>query len=142
MKQIRHMFTMLLFLFIPILMFGQGATTSGLAGRIVDTNGQALPGATILAVHVPSGTQYGAITNNEGFFTIQGMRPGGPYKIEVSFVGYSTKTFTDISLLLGESYNLKTNLTESASQLGEVVVVGARPSAFGTEKMGASTNVS
>lgn len=141
MKQIRHMFTMLLFLFIPILMFGQGSTTSGLAGRIVDTQGQPLPGATILAVHVPSGTQYGAITNNEGFYTIQGMRPGGPYKIEVSFVGYSTKTFTDINLLLGESYNLKTDLTESASQIEEVIVVGIRKSAFGTEKMGASTNV-
>ncbi len=141
MKQFKYMFMMLLFLFTSLVMSGQGATTSSLTGRIVDNKGQAMPGATILAIHVPSGTQYGALTNNEGFFTIQGMRPGGPYSIEVSFVGYSKKTFTDINLLLGESYVLKTELVESASTLGEVIVVGARPSAFSTEKMGASSNI-
>lgn len=141
MKQLRRVFAMMLFLFTSVLMFGQGATTSGLTGRIVDTKGQPLAGATILAVHVPSGTQYGAIANNEGFFTILGMRPGGPYKIDVSFVGYSTKSYTDINLFLGESYDLKASLTESSSELGEVVVVGARPSAFNTEKMGASSNI-
>jgi len=141
MKKFKHLFLMLMFLFGSLIMFGQGATTSALTGRIVDNKGQAMPGATILAIHVTSGTQYGALTNNEGFFTIQGMRPGGPYKIDVSFVGYSKKTFTDITLLLGEAYVLKTDLTESASQLGEVIVVGARPSAFGTEKMGATSNI-
>jgi hypothetical protein len=141
MKQLKLMFMMVLFLSASLLMYGQGSTTSALTGRIVDSKGEAMPGATILATHVPSGTQYGALTNTEGFFTIQGMRPGGPYKIEVSFVGYSKKTFTDITLLLGEAYVLKTTLTESASELGEVIVVGARPSAFGTEKMGASTNI-
>ncbi len=141
MKQFKRMFMMLTFLFISVMMFGQGATTSGLTGRIVDSKGQAMPGATILAIHVPSGTSYGALTNNEGFFTIQGMRPGGPYKIEVSFIGYSKKTFTDINLFLGEAYVLKTDLTESASELGEVIVIGARPSAFGTEKMGATSNI-
>lgn len=140
-KQFKRLFTMLAFLSVTVFMFGQGSTTSGLAGRIVDTKGQPLPGATILAIHVPSGTSYGALTNGEGFFTIQGMRPGGPYKIEVSFIGYSRKTFTDINLFLGESYTLKTELTESASELGEVIVVGARPSAFGTEKMGATSNI-
>jgi hypothetical protein len=132
---------MLVFLFITVMMFGQGATTSSLGGRIVDDKGEALPGATVLATHVPSGTQYGALANEQGFFTIQGMRPGGPYKIEVSFVGFSTKTYSDINLMLGEKYNLKADLKQSASELGEVVVVGARPSAFGTERMGASSNI-
>ncbi|HOW41989.1 MAG TPA: carboxypeptidase-like regulatory domain-containing protein, partial [Bacteroidales bacterium] len=141
MNQFKRIFSVLVFMFITVIMFGQGATTSGLTGRIVDSKGAALPGATVLAIHEPSGTQYGALTNNEGFFNIQGMRPGGPYKIEVSFIGFSKKTFTEISLLLGEAYTLKTELTESASELGEVIVVGARPSAFGTEKMGATTNI-
>ena len=141
MNQFKRIFSVLVFMFITISMFGQGATTSALTGRIVDAKGASLPGATVLAIHEPSGTQYGALTNNEGFFNIQGMRPGGPYKIEVSFIGYSKKTFTEISLLLGEAYVLKTELTESASELGEVIVVGARPSAFGTEKMGATTNI-
>jgi hypothetical protein len=141
MIQFKRMFTVLVFLFISLVIYGQGSTTSALTGRIVDTKGNALPGATILAVHVPSGTQYGALTNTEGFFTIQGMRPGGPYKIEVSFIGFSKKTFTDVNLLLGEAYTLKTDLVESPSELGEVIVVGARTSAFSTERMGASTNI-
>lgn len=141
MMKTKRLSAMLLFLFVNLMIFGQGATTSSLTGRIVDAKGQPMPGASILAVHVPSGTQYGALANGEGFYTIQGMRPGGPYKIEVSFIGYSKKTFTDITLLLGEAFTLKTDLTESASELGEVIVVGVKPSAFGTDKMGATSNI-
>ena len=89
MEKSKRLFAMLLFLFVSLAMFGQGATTSSMNGKIVDNNGQALPGATIVATHVPSGTLYGATANSEGFFSIQGMRPGGPYKVEASFVGYS-----------------------------------------------------
>jgi hypothetical protein len=70
------------------------------------------------------------------------MRPGGPYKVEVSFVGFSKKTYTDIELLLGENFTLNTGLTESSTELNEVVVVGAKPSAFNTTKTGATTNIS
>ncbi len=138
----KRLSAMLVFLFINLLIFGQGATTSSLTGRITDSKGGPLPGTTILAVHVPSGTQYGAIANNEGFFTVQGMRPGGPYKVEVSFIGYTKKTYTDINLLLGEAYNLKAELAETTSQLEEVIVVGIKASAFGTTKTGATTNIS
>ena len=141
MTKTKRLSVMLLFMFVSLMIYGQGATTSALTGRIVDSKGAALPGTTVFAVHVPSGTQYGALTNNEGFFTIQGMRPGGPYKIEVSFIGYSKKTFTDINLLLGEAYTLKTELAESSSELEEVIIVGFRKSALGTEKMGATSNI-
>jgi hypothetical protein len=58
------------------IMLGQGSTTAAMNGRILDEGGLPLPGATIVAVHVPSGTQYGVVTNNSGFFTILGMRTG------------------------------------------------------------------
>jgi hypothetical protein len=141
MEKSKRLFAMLLIMFISLAMFGQGSTTSIMNGKIVDSKGLPLPGSTIIAVHVPSGSLYGASANNTGFFSIQGMRPGGPYKVEVSFVGYSKKTFTDITLQLGETYFLNTSLTESSTELGEVVVVGSKPSAFNTEKTGASTNV-
>ena len=92
------MFTMLSFLFISVMMFGQASTTSGINGKIIDLSGKPLAGATVLAVHVPSGSQYGALANADGLFSIQGMRPGGPYTIEVSFIGYSKKSVSDISL--------------------------------------------
>ena len=141
MEKSKRLFAMLLILFISLAMFGQGSTTSTMNGKIVDAKGLPLTGSTIVAVHVPSGSLYGAQANAQGFYSIQGMRPGGPYKVEISFVGYSKKTFTDITLQLGETYLLNTGLTESNTELGEVVVVGSKPSAFNTEKTGASTNV-
>ena len=88
----KRLSAMLLFLFVSLMIYGQGATTSALTGRIVDEKGASLAGATVLAIHVPSGTAaYGALTNNAGLFTIQGMRPGDHYKVEVSFIGFSKK---------------------------------------------------
>ncbi len=141
MNQIKRLFTVLTFLFISVLMFGQASTTSSMSGKIVDNNGQALAGATIVAVHVPSGSQYGALANNGGLFTLQGMRPGGPYTVEISFVGFAKKTVTDLTLNLGESFVLNTALELSASALGEVVVVGAKAPVFNSEKNGASINI-
>jgi hypothetical protein len=126
---------------MAVTAYGQGVTTSSMSGKIVDSKGEPLAGATILATHVPSGTIYGATANNQGLYTIQGMRPGGPYKVEISFVGYSKETFTDINLLLGENFDLYTPMKESSKELAIVTVIGTRPSAFSTEKMGASTNI-
>jgi len=140
-KKYRHVFTTLLLLFITIIAFGQGATTSSMSGKIVDGQGEPLAGATILATHELSGTIYGATANNQGLFTIQGMRPGGPYKVEVSFIGYSKRTFTDINLLLGENYVFNADLTQESTELREVTVVGTKTSAFNTEKMGTTSHI-
>lgn len=117
-------------------------TTSGMNGRVIDTNNDPLPGATVMAVHEPSGTTYGTTTNIEGRFNLQGMRTGGPYRVEVSYLGYSTESFTDINLLLGETFNLEITLSEGAFDLGEVIVIGTRASAFQTDRTGATTNIS
>ena len=74
-------------------------TTSGLSGKVM-ADGETVIGATIEAVHTPSGTKYQAVTNGKGMFTINGMRPGGPYTVKVSYVGYQAKEFTDVKLEL------------------------------------------
>ncbi|MEI7828337.1 MAG: TonB-dependent receptor [Prolixibacteraceae bacterium] len=116
-------------------------TSSGISGRITGGN-ESLPGAAVVAVHVPSGTQYGTVTNADGRFSLQGMRTGGPYKVDVSFVGYAKASFTDITLSLGESFVLNTSLKESNATVGEVTVVGQKPSPYNSEKNGASMNLS
>ncbi|MDP3432234.1 MAG: TonB-dependent receptor, partial [Bacteroidota bacterium] len=134
---------LLLFAFFMVTFLGYSqVTTSGMNGKITDANNESLPGATVVAVHQPSGTQYGTISNSEGRFTLQGMRSGGPYKVEVSFVGYNKATYTDVNLFLGESFGLNVVLKEESFDVGEVIVVGAKPSAFSTEKTGAATNIS
>lgn len=98
-------------------------TTSGISGKI-SSNGETVIGATVTAIHQPSGTMYRAVTNIDGRYTIQGMRPGGPYKVSVSYIGYKDKVFNNVSLNLGESQNLSCSLQEDAKQLQEVVVSG------------------
>src|SRR3982750_447043 len=76
-------------------------TTTSLTGTIRDSK-ETLPGASVKATHTPTGTVYGVTTNSDGRYTIGGMRVGGPYTIEVSFVGYKTQKFEDVTLKLGE----------------------------------------
>lgn len=66
----------------------QGITTASISGIVTDAQGEPLAGATVLAVHLPSGTEYGAATLPSGRFNIPAARIGGPYKITISFVGF------------------------------------------------------
>lgn len=116
-------------------------TTSAMSGKVtLEGTGEELIGATVQAVHEPSGTTYSAVTNVNGRFNIQGMRTGGPYAVTVSYVGHQTKIYKDITLQLGEVYNLGVTLSEDAAMLGEVIV-SATASKFAQEKTGASTNI-
>ena len=117
-------------------------TTSSMAGKVTldDVNGEEVIGATIIAVHEPSGTRYTAVTNTTGRFSIQGMRTGGPYDVTISYIGFQPKTVKGITLQLGETYNLTVFLSEDANELAEVIVSG-KASKFAAEKTGASTNI-
>ena len=113
-----------------------------MAGKVtLDTaNGEEVIGATVVAVHEPSGTRYTAVTNTTGRFSINGMRTGGPYAVTISYIGFQPKTVKGITLQLAETYNLNVFLTEDATELAEVVVSG-KASKFAAEKTGAATNI-
>ena len=116
-------------------------TNSALSGKVTmeDTKEEVI-GATVQAVHDPSGTKYAAITNIDGRFNIQGMRNGGPYTVTVTYIGFNPKVFKDIYLQLGETYSLNVWLSENSTELAEVVVSG-KASKFAGEKTGATTNI-
>ena len=118
-------------------------TTSSMAGKVTldDQNGEEVIGATVVAVHEPSGTRYTAVTNTSGRFTINGMRTGGPYEVTVSYIGFQPRIVKGIILQLAETYNLSVMLSEDANELAEVVVSG-KASKFAAEKTGAATNIS
>lgn len=133
------------FLFAAILpMFAVCAnaqvTTSAISGQVLDDEGQPVVGATVQAVHVPSGTKYGAVTNLDGRYTIQGMRTGGPYKVTFSYVGFNKKEFDGIQLSLGNTFALNAKMSSHSQELNEVVVMGSA-SKFSNEKTGASLNI-
>jgi hypothetical protein len=139
---LRHFTLLLLLLLTAHLGWSQGATTASLSGTVTDAKGEPLPGATVLAIHTPTNTQYGVGTNGDGRYNIQGMRVGGPYTIRVSFVGYQDITKTGIVLALGETLRLDIPLSASATELGNVVVTGRPDPVINAGRTGAETNVS
>ena len=135
MKRLRFMLTVML------VLAGVGVnaqvTTSSMSGKVTDDQKEAVIGATVYAVHEPSGTSYGAITNVDGRYTIQGMRTGGPYKVRITYVGYQTSVYSGIVLELGNTYVQNAVLHPSSELLDEVLVV-----ADAKTKTGAATNFS
>ena len=133
----------LLSVFMLMIAVGVSAqvTTSSLGGIVLDENGQPLAGATVEAKHNPSGTLYGAVANVDGHFTMQGMRTGGPYTLKVSFIGYRKTVVNDITLQLGETYNINVTMQPGDNMLEDVVVTATKTK-FAGEKTGAATNIS
>ena len=121
--------------------FGQ-ITTSNLAGQIVDEGGEPLIGAAVVAVHTPSGTQYYAVTNEDGRYAIQGMRTGGPYEVTYTLIGCQTVVIPDIVLALAETYQQNVVMKIATELISEAIVVASASSRFSTEKTGAATNIS
>ena len=121
--------------------FSQGVTTSSINGIVVDETGEGLPGANVVATHLPSGTRYGSVTNLEGRFLIPGMRIGGPYTIMSSFIGYESQTVESVVLSLGVASNVNFKMSDSDSELEEVLVTGERNAVFSSDRTGASTSI-
>ncbi len=140
MRKLKFAFTLLSLLLGSVTLLAQ-VTTSTLSGRITETDGQPLPGATIMATHVPSGTVYGAAANTQGVFSIQGMRPGGPYTVNVTFIGFQTQSYTEITLSLGENTTLNSTMVPTTTEMTEVTVIGYATSRFNTTQTGAVTNI-
>ncbi|MBP3787065.1 MAG: carboxypeptidase regulatory-like domain-containing protein, partial [Prevotella sp.] len=109
----RILFLVVLMLMSTLTIMAQ-ITTSSMSGKVTfeDVKGEEVIGATIVAVHEPSGTRYTAVTNVSGLFTINGMRTGGPYEVTVSYIGYQPKTVKGVTLELAETYNLNIWLSE------------------------------
>jgi len=137
MKKVK-LFFLLISLLWSVLSYAQ-VTTSSMSGRVTDGK-EALIGASVKATHEPSGTTYAAVTNTEGRFAFQGMRTGGPYKVEISYIGFADYVENDIFLQLGETFVLNAQMSESQTELSTVVISGIATK-FTTEKTGATTNI-
>ena len=134
----KNLSVFVLFLFCLTFTLNAQVTTSGISGKVT-AEGELLIGATVQAVHEPSGTTYGTVTNADGRYSLQGMRTGGPYTVEVSYVGFQKAVYKSITLQLGETYLLDVKLTESLS-LDEVVVTASKAALFNSQKTGAAQN--
>ncbi|HVZ97948.1 MAG TPA: carboxypeptidase regulatory-like domain-containing protein [Chitinophagaceae bacterium] len=134
MKQLYFLAMTLLF---PFLLKAQ-VTTSSITGFVKSDKGVPLEGATITAIHQPSGTKYVTISKKDGSFTVPYARVGGPYQITVNFIGYAPKTINDVTLNLGEPYTTDVALSVASTELKEITV-SALGNRLAQSKTGAST---
>ncbi len=117
-------------------------TTSSMSGKVTE-NGEPVVGATVVATHTPSGSQYYSITDANGLYRIPNMRVGGPYEVEVSLLGYKPAKQDGAYLKLGENFVLNVEMKEEAISLDAVRIVGeGRNPLLNSDKNGSSTNIS
>lgn len=136
---------LLLLSLLAILSIGtamaQGVTNASMNGKITDKEGEPLIGANVVAVHTPTGTMYGGVTDVTGFYRIINMRVGGPYKITVSYTGYADFVKENAYLKLGQSFQFSVPLDESAIDLVGVEVIASRGDVFDGNRTGAETTI-
>ena len=137
----KKLFTLFIAMVASIAMMAQ-VTTSSISGKITDNKKDVLPGATVVATHVPSGAQYYAVADANGTFRLMNVRPGGPYRLEFRMVGFQTTVMNNVNTTLGETMIVNAKMEEEAIGLSEVTVAAtAIPSGMDTDRAGATTAV-
>ncbi|MEL7834528.1 TonB-dependent receptor [Fodinibius sp. Rm-B-1B1-1] len=115
-------------------------TTASIEGIVVDQNGEPLPGANVIAIHEPSGTERGVSTRTNGRFTLNNLRVGGPYTVTASFVGFEPQRQDEITLTLGKTHSVRFQLVENVEGLEEVVVTAGTED-INDSRTGAATTI-
>lgn len=131
---------LLLVFLLPAFAMAQ-VTTSSIVGTVTTSSGAALEGASIKAIHTPSGTSYATFSRGGGNFTIPNMRVGGPYTITISYVGYKSYVYNDVYLQLGEASKLTPVLVDNSATLSDVSVVSTKNSLISKDLTGTSVSV-
>lgn len=131
----------ILIIFLSVIGHSQ-VTSSAMSGSVKSSDGGALPGATVEVVHKPTGTKYYSTTDGTGGYAVQGIRPGGPYTVKVTFIGFKTTEITEINAPLGSSIAVNIILSEESNALQEVIVSTRSNGGFNKGRTGASQQFS
>lgn len=123
--------------------YGQGITTSAINGFVNNAQGAPVSGATVTAVHEPSGTRSTATTRANGGFELSNLRVGGPYTVTVSAPGVAIDAQRDIYVEAGRAVDL--TLSPAAANIVQMQafrVEGERDTTFEAGRMGAGSTLS
>ncbi|HZH54992.1 MAG TPA: carboxypeptidase regulatory-like domain-containing protein [Sphingobacteriaceae bacterium] len=137
----RKSLLLMMMLFVGMFVVHAQVTTSSMSGLVSQSSGQAVSGATVKATHVPSGTSYSTSANAAGRYNIANMRVGGPYRLEVTYIGQDPVVYEDVFLQLGQPFVLNVEFGDNGLMLDEVAIT-ARRNPLNIDKTGTSTNIS
>jgi Carboxypeptidase regulatory-like domain len=117
----------------------QNITTGSIAGTVTDAQGGVLPGASVTATHVDTGTAYETVTNSDGHFTIINVRVGR-YSVAATMSGFKDLKQDNINVALGveQSVDFKLQL----ATVSETVNVIAESSPLDVSAAGTAENIS
>ncbi|HEU4521029.1 MAG TPA: carboxypeptidase regulatory-like domain-containing protein, partial [Thermoanaerobaculia bacterium] len=116
-------------------------TTGSLSGTVMAADGSALPGVTVEAVHVPTGTQYTAYTGGNGRFVIANVRVGGPYRVTATLEGFRTFATTDVQVPLGVTTDVPITL-QLAAVTEAITVTADADDVINPNRTGSTSTVS
>ena len=93
-----------------------------ISGRVVDGDGQPVPGASVLIVE----TSRGATTDIDGYYTILNVG-AGTYTVQFSFIGFATQRTENVDVNIDQTTTVDATLTPETAEIEEVVVRAERP---------------
>ena len=137
---LKQALSLMLVILISIIKVNAQETTAEIQGTV--TNGAAgFAGVTVTAIHQPTGTKYVTTTRNDGRYNLTNLKIGGPYLVEVSYVGFKKDQQNDVTLLLGQAYKANFKLVEASNNLQEVVVkASSQDKVFSNSRTGSQDN--
>lgn len=136
-------FAFLILSIFATLSLSAQVTTSNISGKVTDVKGEALVGATVVAIHTPSGTQYGAVVDIDGNYRLLNVRAGGPYTVQFQMLGYQTVEQQGLQAALADNLVLDATLKEESIGMDAVVVaVDGANSSMNSQRSGSMTSVS
>jgi hypothetical protein len=121
--------------------YGQTVTTGTLTGLVQDAQGGVMPGVTVTAVHVPTGSSYEAVTQGDGRFALQNVRIGGPYQLTAALAGFRNAVIGEVNVRLGEVTDVPVKL-QLATVTENVVVTADVSPVFTGSRAGVTENIS
>jgi len=125
----------------PATLSAQGVTTGALSGTVVASTGESVVGASVIATHEPSGSQYGTVVREGGGYDIRGVRVGGPYTIAVQMLGYERSQETEVHVNLNQTVDTDFTIVPAAVEVAAIQVDIEVDPVLNSSRTGAATYV-
>jgi hypothetical protein len=120
------------------LPLGAQSPNGNINGQVVDSSNSVIPSAEIVAVNDVTGVQYATKTNDEGLYALPNLPPG-PYRLQVSKVGFKTLIKPDIILNVQDALSI--NFTLRIGALHEIITIEGGAPIVNAESASVSTVV-